>query len=41
MVAKKTKRGTKKLKTMPAKSLTVRQAKGVKGGAAKTKEKWI
>lgn len=33
MVAKKSKKVGKKVKTLPAKSLTARQAKGVRGGA--------
>lgn len=32
MAAKKTKRESRKVKTLPAKRLTAKQAKGVKGG---------
>jgi hypothetical protein len=32
MAAKKTKRVSKRVKTLPAKRLTAKQAKGVKGG---------
>jgi hypothetical protein len=32
MATKKTKRASKRVKTLPAKRLTAKQAKGVKGG---------
>ncbi len=40
MAAKKSKRASKKVKTLPAKRMSARHAKGVKGGLIKGKEKW-
>jgi hypothetical protein len=41
MAPKKVKPASKKVRSLPAKSLTARHAKSVKGGALKGKEKWI
>jgi hypothetical protein len=40
MAAKKANRVSKKVKALPARSLTAKGARGVKGGQA-SKEKWI
>lgn len=42
MAARKEKKSNKKVKSLPAKTLSSKQAKGVKGGTnLKGKEKWI
>ncbi len=43
MVAKKAKRATKKVKTLPTKAMSAKKAKGVRGGSALSlgHEKWI